>query len=48
MFENGSASVWAVAWSFDGYMLASGGDDMGILLWDARKGERLTEFKGHR
>jgi WD40 repeat protein len=48
LLENGSAWVRTVAWSFDGNMLASGGDDMRIILWDAKKGEHLTELKGHR
>jgi WD40 repeat protein len=37
-----------VAWSFDAKLLASGGDDARIILWDAKKGEWLTELKGHR
>ena len=37
----------AVAFSFDGKVLASGGHDRKIILWDPNKGERLTELKGH-
>jgi len=48
MFESGSGSVCAVAWSIDGKLLASGGADKRIILWDAKKGERLTELNGHR
>ena len=48
VLENGSGSVRTVAWSFDAKLLASGGSDMRIILWDAKKGERLTELKGHR
>jgi len=48
MLENGSDGVRAVAWSFDGKMLASGGNDKRIILWDAKRGERLTELKGNR
>jgi WD40 repeat protein len=48
MFESGSGSVCAVAWSIDGKVLASGGADGRIILWDAKKGERLTELNGHR
>jgi WD40 repeat protein len=47
VLENDSDYVRTVAWSFDGKLLASGGDDEGIILWDAKKGERLTELKGH-
>jgi hypothetical protein len=39
--------VGAVAWSFDGRILASGSDGRRIILWDAKKIERLTELKGH-
>jgi WD40 repeat protein len=47
-FEHGSDRVRTVAFSFDGKVLASGGDDSTIILWDPNKGERLTELKGHR
>jgi WD40 repeat protein len=40
--------VRTVAFSSDGKLLASGGDDNKIILWDPNKGERLTELKGHR
>ena len=43
-----SGFVYTVAWSFDAKLLASGGDDARIILWDAKKGEWLTELKGHR
>jgi WD40 repeat protein len=33
-FENGSDWVWSVAWRFDGKVLASGGRDEKIILWD--------------
>ena len=48
MFESGSGSVCAVAWSIDGKVLASGGADKRIILWDAKKGERMMELKGHK
>ena len=38
--------ILTVDWSFDGKVLASGGA-AGIILWDAKKSERLTELKGH-
>ena len=40
--------VRTVAFSSDGKLLASGGDDNKIILWDPNKGERLTKLKGHR
>jgi len=46
--NNSSGSVCAVAWSFDGKVIASVGDDSRIMLWDAKKVERLTELKGHK
>ena len=46
--ENGSGYVITVAWSWDSKVLASGGADSRIILWDAKKGERLTELNGHR
>ena len=36
-----------MAWSFDGKVLASGGADKRIILWNAKNGVRLTELKGH-
>ena len=47
-FENGSDWVWSVAWRFDGKVLASGGGDNKIILWDPNKGERLKTLEGHR
>jgi WD40 repeat protein len=46
--KNDRGFVYAVAWSFDGNLLASGGDDSRIILWDAKTGELLTEWYGHR
>ena len=37
----------SVAWRFDGRLLASGGDDNKIILWDPEKGERLKTLEGH-
>ena len=48
LLENGSDFVNTVAWSIDGKVLASGGDDKRIILWDAKKGERMMELKGHK
>jgi WD40 repeat protein len=38
----------SVAWRFDGKLLASGGVDNKIILWDPKKGERLKTLEGHR
>ena len=38
----------SVAWRFDGKLLASGGADNKIILWDPKKGERLKTLEGHR
>ena len=38
----------SVAWRFDGKVLASGGYDRRIILWDPEKGERLKTLEGHR
>ena len=40
--------VFCVAWGFDGKLLASGGADNKIILWDPKKGERLKTLEGHR
>jgi len=37
-----------VAWRFDGELLASGGRDDKIILWDPKKGDRLKTLEGHR
>ena len=37
-----------VGWRFDGKVLASGGGDNKIILWDPNKGERLKTLEGHR
>jgi WD40 repeat protein len=39
--------VRTVAWSFDGKLLASGGSEGRINMWDAKKGKHLTVLKGH-
>ena len=40
--------VLTVGWRFDGKLLASGGADNKIILWDPKKGERLKTLEGHR
>ena len=40
-------TVFSVAFSPDGGMLASGSRDKTICLWDTRTGDNLTTFEGH-
>ena len=40
--------VRTVAFSSDGKVLASGGGDNKIILWDPNKGECLKTLEGHR
>ena len=46
-FEKMAAIVSSVDFSFDGKVLASGGRDNNIILWDPKKGERLKTLEGH-
>jgi len=39
--------VTAVAWSFDGNELASGGLDTTVQVWNARSGKTLLTYMGH-
>jgi WD40 repeat protein len=41
-------TIRALAWSPDGRLLASAGDDTHILLWDAATGACATKLKGHQ
>jgi len=40
-------SVWMVAYSPDGQILASGGNDKTVKLWNANTGELLKTLEGH-
>jgi len=40
-------SVWTIAFSPDGQLLASGSDDQTIRLWNAHDGTCLTVLQGH-
>jgi WD40 repeat protein len=42
------ACVYAISYSPDGTMLASGGDDEVVRLWDVAAAKVLHEFTGHR
>jgi WD40 repeat protein/serine/threonine protein kinase len=37
----------AVAWSADGRLIATGGQDRIVRIWDARTGKQLRELSGH-
>jgi WD40 repeat protein len=42
-----ASSVWAVAFSPDGRLLASGGFDRVIRVWDWERGKLISELRGH-
>ena len=40
-------SIFAIAFSPDGRILASGDDKGNVFLWDATSGVRIAELRGH-
>jgi len=39
--------IWSVTFSPNGKLLASGGEDRAVLLWDVASGQQLKALKGH-
>lgn len=46
--QNSSAALLAAAVSSDGRYFAAGGGDKKVHIWDARSGDRIRSFPGHK
>ena len=46
-YTNHKGPVRAVAWSPDGWRIASGSDDATVRVWDASNGKDLYTYRGH-
>ncbi len=47
VFEGHSYAVTSLAFSADGLLIVSAGEDQRVYLWDASTGERLGDLSGH-
>lgn len=48
IYQSHTGRVRSVAWSADSQLLASGGDDASLHLWQARSGQVLASQSGHQ
>ena len=47
LFQGHRASIMALAFSHDGKLLASAGEDRRIKIWDLTQGVLMKDLKGH-
>ena len=47
ILQDHTDSIWSVAWSPDGQMLATGSQDYTVKLWDRKTGACLKTLQGH-
>jgi WD40 repeat protein/energy-coupling factor transporter ATP-binding protein EcfA2 len=47
-YRGHSASVWSVAWSHDGTLIASAGADTTVQVWLASTGRKIYTYLGHQ
>ncbi len=47
MYCGHSREVYAVSWSPDGKLIASGGRDESVQVWDATSGKQVLNYPGH-
>jgi serine/threonine protein kinase len=48
MFGGQDGPLWSLAFSPDGQMLATGGNEGAVRLWSPEDGQAITELKGHK
>jgi WD40 repeat protein len=47
VLEGHTRRIWAVAFSPNGHIIASGSSDQSINLWDVASGQQLRTLEGH-